>query len=367
MFNINVDLSQLDDLLDLGPTLKRVAAEAGEELSKMAVAKAKEIAAQKLHTRRKMYQDGLKYEKIDENTFLISLDAKVRWIDDGQTAFDMLKGLLNSPKAKYGKNGKYIIIPFDHSPGGKGGSDSRVGRTSAQQDLVNTIKKETLASKNIPFNKIEKGADGQDLTGKLHSFNISNAPKKMDSGPGQRRGPVGEVMQGSKGPGQKQGTPFLEGVSVYQTKGKNGKTKRSIMTFRVASEAQTGMAKWEHPGNAAVDILEKAVPERPSRSGRRTSLQRHDREGSRQYDELVAFEVDDDVHLFLDVTEIVLQCEHNALRDVDHVTRGELVVRVGRVELAAVQLQLVDHARDALVQPLRAVVVRLHACRQLLV
>jgi hypothetical protein len=171
----------------------------------------------------------------------------------------MLKALLNSPKAKTGKNGKYLVVPFHTGPKGSAeGQNTRIGNTSAQQDLVNTVKKE-LKSRGIPFGKIEKDANGNDRTGKLHSFNISNAPTKKDAGPGQRRGPVGDVMQGSKGPGEKSGTPFLQGVSIHQFKDKNGKTKRSIMTFRVASESQSGMAKWEHPGNAAVDILDKAA------------------------------------------------------------------------------------------------------------
>jgi hypothetical protein len=260
MFNINIDLSQLNKLTELEPMLKKIADEAGRELSKMAVAKAKEKAAEKLHTRRQMYQDGLSFGKEDADTWMITLDKKVRWIDDGQTAFDMLKGLLNSPKAKYGKNGKYIIIPFDHSPGGKGGSGSKIGRTSAQQDLVNTVKKE-MKSRGIPFGQIEKDSQGNDKMGKLHSFNISSGPLKQDSGPGQRRGPVGEVMQGAKDPGQAAGTPFLQGVSVYQNKGKSGKTQRTIMTFRVATESRGGAARWEHPGNDAVNILEKAVEE----------------------------------------------------------------------------------------------------------
>jgi hypothetical protein len=246
--------------MEVGPALKKIANDAGEELSKMVVAKAKEMAADKLHTRRKMYQDGLRTEKVGDDTWLVTLDAKVRWIDDGQSAFDMLKYLLASPKAKSGKNGKYITVPFNHGPMGPQGDDSRTGRTAAQQDLVNAVKKE-LKARGIPFGKIEKNADGTDKSGKLHSFTISNAPLKQDPGAGQRRGPVGEVMQGSKSPGQKSGIPFLQGVSIYQKKGKDGKTKRSILTFRVASESQSGMAKWEHPGNAAVNILEKAAEE----------------------------------------------------------------------------------------------------------
>jgi hypothetical protein len=261
MFTINIDLSQLNQLLELGPALKKIAADAGDELSNMIIAKAKEKAAEKLHTRRKMYQDGLSWKKAGDNAWVISLNGKVRWIDDGQTAFDMLKGLLNSPKAKYGKNGKYIVVPFHTGPKGSGeGANNRAGNTQAQADLVGAVKKE-LKSRGIPFGKIEKDADGQDRTGKLHSFNIMNAPKKQDDGLGQRRGPVGEVMQGAKEKGDASGTPFLQGVSIYQSKDKKGKTQRSIVTFRVATESNGGATRWEHPGNAAVDILEKAVDE----------------------------------------------------------------------------------------------------------
>ncbi len=261
MFSINVDISQLEELLGLDSALKKIAAEAGDELSKMAVARAKEKAAEKLHTRRKMYQDGLSWEKHGQDTWMIVLDGKVRWIDDGQTAFDMLKGLLNSPKAKNGKNGKYLVVPFHTGPKGSAeGTNTRIGNTQAQQDLTKAVK-EALTAKNIPFAKIEKDSQGNDLMGKLHSFSVNTAPVKQDAGPGQRRGPVGEVMQGSKNKGEKSGSPFLQGVSIHQFKDKSGKTKRSILTFRVATESQGGMAKWEHPGNDAVDILEKAVEE----------------------------------------------------------------------------------------------------------
>lgn len=264
MFSINIDLSQLNDLMDLKPLLKSVAQEAGDELSKMIVAKAKEKAADKLHTRRQMYQDALSSQQESDGVWVIHLDKKVRWIDDGQTAFDMLKGLLNSPKAKYGKNGKYIIIPFDHSPGGRGGGASKIGRTEAGQDLVNAIKNEFKKDKwkkqGVTFGGIEKDANGNDRYGRLHSFSIDGPPKR-DAGLGQRRGPVGEPMQGAKEKGQTSGTPFLHGVSVYQTKDSKGRTQRSVLTFRVASENKGGATRWEHPGNAAVDILGQAVEE----------------------------------------------------------------------------------------------------------
>jgi len=253
MFTINIDLSEIEGLADLGDDIKKEADQAAEDLAQMVESKAKELAAQKLRTRRKMYQDGLSTVKIGD-TWVVSLDAKVRWIDDGQDAYSMLEGLLNSPKAKRGKDGsRYIIVPFDHSPG-----RGKTASTSAQQDLVGAVKSE-LRKRGIPFGKTEKDAQGNDKIGKLHRFTIDDAPVKKDPGKGQRRGPVGEVMQGKKREGEERGTPFLTNVSVYQSKGKNGKTQRSILTFRIASSKHASEARWEHPGNAPVNILEEAT------------------------------------------------------------------------------------------------------------
>jgi hypothetical protein len=89
--------------------------------------------------------------------------------------------------------------------------------------------------------------------GKLHSFDIKNAPVKTGNGPGQGHGPVGDVKQGSTG------EPWLSRVNVYQGKDANGKAKRGIFTFRTASSKQVGQQKWDHPGNAGVNILDDAA------------------------------------------------------------------------------------------------------------
>ena len=255
MFRINIDTKQIEDLLGLGDAVKAVASSMAADLAGMVHAKATELAGQKLHSRRDMYIKGLKPPvKVDENAWIVALDYKVRWIDDGQTQYSMLKGLLNSKKVRRDKDGnRYVIVPFDHSPG-KG----KTGATEAQQDLINTVKKE-LKKRNIPFGKIENNMAGQPKMGKLHSFNIMGKPVKMKHGPGQGHGPLGEVKQGNTG------IPFLQGVQVYQSpgkmgkNGKAGKTKRSILTFRIASEKHADQGKWEHPGVAPHNLLEEAA------------------------------------------------------------------------------------------------------------
>jgi len=250
VFTINVDLSQIEGLMDeVEDGLKKESQKAAQDLAEMIRERAKELAGQKLHTRREAYVKGLKkVEKVGEDTYVVALDAKVRWIDDGQSSFDMITGLLNTKKQNHtDKHGnRYVIVPFEH---GKGGVTRN---TAAQQELVNTVR-EKLGDKGIPFAGIEKNADGSAKMGRLHTFNIEDAPRKLDAGPGQRRGPVGEVMQGNTG------TPFLRGVTVYQSMDDKGKPQRSIITFRIVSEKHRSQGKWEHPGNAPVDILEEAT------------------------------------------------------------------------------------------------------------
>lgn len=265
MFSVNIDVSQIADLV--GETRKAADAamqEAARNLTAMTHAKIVELAGQKLHSRRQMFVDGLSYHQVAADTWLISLDAKVRWIDDGMKPHNMIDDLLRSKKTKTAKDGsRYVVVPFNHGPG-RGATNS----TPAQMDLVSTIKSE-MKRRGIPFGTVERDASGSPKTGRLHSFDIMKEPLKTANAPGQGRGPVGDVRQGPNarqlvggGPGGG-GTPFLQGVSVYQNKVKdrfgNTKVQRSIMTFRVASSKHKGQDRWNHPGTEPMNILEDAA------------------------------------------------------------------------------------------------------------
>jgi hypothetical protein len=207
-----------------------------------------EEANKKLKTRRQKFIDALTIFPADDNTWIVNLDRKARWIDDGMDEHEMIDDLLKSPKTKTSKDGsRYLSIPFDHSPG-KGST----GMTPAQGDLVSTIKKE-LKAKGIPFGKIETGPDGKPKQGVLHQFSVKNAPLKTSEGPGQGKGPMGAVRQGPTG------IPFLQGIRISQAniKGKDGKdsTKRAIMTFRTVSSKMRGSGRWTHPGLKPMNFM----------------------------------------------------------------------------------------------------------------
>jgi hypothetical protein len=248
VFTINVDLSELTQLLNLNDELKSTSAEVVRDLAAMTHAKSVELAGERLKTRRKMFVDALSYHQVSEDTWVVSLKASARWIDDGQPAHSMLDAFLASPKAKRAADGsKYLVVPFDHSPG-----QGPTNTTPPEQDLINTIKGK-LKERGIPFGKVETDAAGRAKIGKLHSFSIMDAPLKTADVPGQGRGPVGQVRQGPTG------IPLLEGVNVYQGQDQRGKTKRSILTFRVASSKHADQQRWEHPGSPAVSILDDAA------------------------------------------------------------------------------------------------------------
>lgn len=257
MIRLNLDISALLSIQKgLEPAIRDSLNKAGAKLAQATHSHIIEQAQAKLHTRRQMFIEHLTVfplEQSGQGVWIVNLDKKYRWIDDGMDEHEMLEDLLKSPKAKTSKDGsRYITIPFDHSPG-KG----KTGTTPAGKTLIDTIRGE-LKTRGIPFGKIEKGPDGKPLLGNLHNIDITKAPVKTAEGPGQGWGAVGDVRQGPTG------IPFLQGIRISQKNVKDPKTgkesvKRSITTFRVASSKQAGKGMWKHPGLEPKHMLEEGA------------------------------------------------------------------------------------------------------------
>jgi hypothetical protein len=251
MIKVNIDASDLADLFDATGAAKQALADAARDLTVATHAHIVEEANRRLHTRRGMFIDSLSYFQINEDTWVVSLEAKARWIDDGLPEHNMLDDLLKSPKAKTAKDGsRYIVIPFKHNGGA-------TQLTPAQTNLLATIKSQ-LKKQGIPYGKLEKDEKGTPKLGKLHSFDLTREPLRTGSGPGQGRGPVGRPIQGPTG------IPVLQGVSIYQrkVKDKQGKdtVKREIMTFRVASSKHKEQGgRWDHPGLAPMKLMDEGL------------------------------------------------------------------------------------------------------------
>jgi hypothetical protein len=174
-------------------------------------------AQNKLGSQKNLYIESLSVTNEGDNLWVIALDPKANWIEDGRPAYDMLPGLLNGPKAKVGKDGKkYNIIPFKQNkrPQDMSRSEKRMA-DFVQQEL-----------KRLNLDKTIKDESGNPVIGKAAKVNLDYATSV------------------------KSRIPLLQGLTIYQRKVTNeqGKEsiKRDIMTFRVASEKQIGSGKWWH-------------------------------------------------------------------------------------------------------------------------
>lgn len=252
MIYFNLDLGPLINMVKgFDKSVQRAMQDAARDLTTQTHAHILEEVQSKLHSTREKYVKALSFKQVDADTWVIELDKSAMFIEEGlKSNFDMLDGLLKSPKAKTAKDGsRYIVVPFQHNKG-------PTQQTPAQTTLTDTIKSE-MKKRKIPYGKLENGPDGKPKTGLLHSFDIMKNPIKTAPGAGSGHGPIGQVKQGPTG------IPHLQGVRVYQSKvtGANGKEsfKKSIMTFRIASSKMKGQGRWVHPGLEAKKFLDEAA------------------------------------------------------------------------------------------------------------
>jgi hypothetical protein len=191
-----------------------------------------EMAQGELKTSRKLYTDNLGFEEIAPGVWIVSLDEKALWIEEGiEPNTDMKPGLLKD--AKTGANGnKYKVVPFKYD---KPGSQN----TPYTNNVIGVIK-QNLKKQGVPFKKIEYNKDGSPKTGKLHEFNFGN--------PGGRMG----------GPG-KGNTPVMNGLSIYQSVTKSGNVRRDILTFRTVSSGPASAEKFIHPGFQGKKYMDAAA------------------------------------------------------------------------------------------------------------
>lgn len=194
-----------------------------------------EEANVKLHSRREQFVEALKVEQIDDNTWVMTIPAKVRWIEDGLPEGSMLPALLRSAKAKTSKDGhRYVIVPFKHN------SVSRRQGSSPSAQMATKLNKmirSELKKRGVGYQKIDRNANGSPKLGLLHSFDFGG-PKKAHWT-----------------------SPALDGIRIYQSEVTDKKGKKSIqrdvMTFRVASSKHFGL-KWERPAMEGMGFLQSA-------------------------------------------------------------------------------------------------------------
>jgi hypothetical protein len=199
-----------------------------KKLSLMTHAKITELANENLGQTRKIYLDNLSYDEVVPGLWVVSLDEKAMWIEDGRKSGSMVDDLLkNSPNvAKDGS--RYKAIPFDHA---KAPSQ----QTPFARSMTNLVKNE-LKKKGIPFKKLEFTHTGSPRLGLLHQMNVE-----------------------SPRPSARASHPALAALSVYQTRTSTGAVRRDILTFRMVSDKHKSQDKWVHPGREASNFFEEAL------------------------------------------------------------------------------------------------------------
>lgn len=196
-------------------------------LASMTHAKVLELATNELRSLSKMYKDNVSFQEIEENLWVVSLDEKALWIEEGRKS-GFMEELLNGKSGKTNKQGeKYAVIPFEHS---KNPSE----QSSQARDLSNLIKAE-LKRKKIPYRKVEYHPDGSPKLGLIHRFDVKSARLK-----------------------EHHKDEPLKGVAIYQRKDKAGRVQRDVMTFRVIHENHREEGKWVHPGREGDKLMDKA-------------------------------------------------------------------------------------------------------------
>lgn len=232
MANLKFEID-VDDLVkefgDLKAEAEQVIVESVKAAALMTYGKVNELAAEKLHSTLKPYQEALSYEEVSPGFWVVTLAESAMWIEEGRKSGPMFDDLLRNG-AKIGKDGqRYKSIPFEHSK-------NPTEQTVKAKEITSMIRTE-LKARGIPYKKIETDASGSPRLGKIHSFSVPGSPK----------------------PSLKAKYGALEGINVYQRKVGN-KIKRDVMTFRIISDKQKtdGSGRWEHPGKPAINLMDTA-------------------------------------------------------------------------------------------------------------
>lgn len=230
---VNLDISALTQYLN--NFVKEISHDVKKSIGSLAKdtqTHIKEEAQNKLHSMRERYLESLSpAEQMDEYLWVITLNSKSSWIEEGRPEpYDMKPGLLKDGKTS--KDGhKYRVVPMNQ---GKAPTEMSSGNQGYEQNMVNKVRAE-LKKKGIPYKKLEiDPRTGSPRIGKLHSLDIN-----------------------SYIPG-KGNTPQLHGINIYQTKQKDGSVKRSITTFRTVTDKDDQKDKWIHPPVEAKNFFQEA-------------------------------------------------------------------------------------------------------------
>lgn len=215
----------LDNLAD---ELEAELTNAVQDLAESAYSSIIADAQSKLKNTRQDYLSGLSFEKLDETSWLISLDGSwANMIEDGFGPYDMKEVLLNSKKTvqvgsragepwvRTGADGaKYAAVPFEEK------------QANMSPSMLTSMKGMTATNakgRQQKITKIFKDLSGNPMTGKVAVASSKN--------------------------------PMLDSMVKYQHINEKGSVSSVYMNYRIISENSSG---WNHPGYSGLHAFQAA-------------------------------------------------------------------------------------------------------------
>ena len=242
VFDFGESLERLNKTLEgIAPAVEVGINDAIRGVAEAAYASIVAKAQSQLQSTRQDYLSGLRFENLDDNSYMISLEGEwANKLEEGFGAYDLRTVLLKSTKTvevgsrsgqpwvQTGKKGqKYAHVPFEHQPFAK------AGRAGDMAEAVQSLTGINVKGNLQALTKVFRDMDGKPLEGRVAVAHL------------------GSVKD-----------PRLENLTKYQSvvTDKNGKQRvqSTYLTYRTISELGK---PWIHPGYDGVQAFQDAERE----------------------------------------------------------------------------------------------------------
>ena len=255
VFNFSTNLEEIAKALQKRVEDIRSDVKAGaESLAIQTHAKVLELASQELkgyHLEQYIGRNGenVTWKKATDNLWIVALDPKAAYIEDGSEPRPMATDDWLLKNAKTSKTGdKYKVIPMPQAKGGK----SLSGTNAA----LNSMAKKVIRDSKTSMRTIERDASGAPKIGIVKKLN-PQAPMTQAQAPSLFSRPRTPDEAAKSGLKAHQGIFKLQGLVIAQKAGNNGKVKKEALTFRVVSSKHSAENRWVYPRVPAANIFQK--------------------------------------------------------------------------------------------------------------
>lgn len=193
----------------------------------------------------------VRWIKISDGIWLVELDEKALWLEEGREPTFMGEWLLKpgSKGVKTAKDGsQYRAIPFKQTESGK--------KYEGTKPLFSELVKKQAQRQGISLRTIEKTPEGTPKLGTLHKLAMKPTMTQSQT-PSLYSKPRGPEEAEATGLAPHGGIYKLQGAVVVQRKTSKGKVKKETIVFRTISSKHKGF-RWMYPKVQAANIFPQA-------------------------------------------------------------------------------------------------------------